>query len=307
MEIRDKTGRRNLIRFDWALKRLLRDKANFDVLEGFLTVLLGENITIRNIGESDSNKTYPDDKFNRVDILTENDRNEIFIIELQIDSQADYFHRMLYGASKAVTESLQEGDEYLHVRKVYHINIVYFGLGAGRDYVYHGRNEFYGIHHHDLLQLSENQQKIYRKTVAGDLFPEYYILRVNDFSDVAGDSLDEWIYYLKNSSIPDEFTAPGLSVAREKLNYNNLSDEEKRDYDHHRVQASHDRSVIATSRDEGIDQGLKMGEEKREKLEKELGEKDKVIEEKEKFLEEKDREIADLKRRLSDSRQRDAE
>jgi hypothetical protein len=26
----------NLIRFDWAVKKLLRDKANFDVLEGFL-------------------------------------------------------------------------------------------------------------------------------------------------------------------------------------------------------------------------------------------------------------------------------
>ena len=36
------------IRFDWAIKRLLRQKANFDVLEGFLTVFLGERIT--NIG-----------------------------------------------------------------------------------------------------------------------------------------------------------------------------------------------------------------------------------------------------------------
>ncbi|MDR2763456.1 MAG: Rpn family recombination-promoting nuclease/putative transposase, partial [Tannerella sp.] len=189
MDFESKPDKRNLIRFDWALKRLLRNKANFDVLEGFLTVLLGESIFIRNIGESDSNKTSPDDKFNRVDILTENDKNEIFIIELQIDSQTDYFYRMLYGASKAVTESLQEGDEYIRVRKVFHINILYFGLGQGMDYVYHGRNDFYGIHHHDLLQLSERQQNLYRKTVAGDLFPEYYILRVNDFDGVAKDSL----------------------------------------------------------------------------------------------------------------------
>ena len=34
------------IRFDWAIKRLLRNKANFGVLEGFLTVLLGEDIHI---------------------------------------------------------------------------------------------------------------------------------------------------------------------------------------------------------------------------------------------------------------------
>ena len=34
------------IRFDWAVKRLLRNKANFGVLEGFLTVLLGEPLQI---------------------------------------------------------------------------------------------------------------------------------------------------------------------------------------------------------------------------------------------------------------------
>ena len=35
----------NYIRFDWAMQRLLRNKANFSVLEGLLTTLLGENIT----------------------------------------------------------------------------------------------------------------------------------------------------------------------------------------------------------------------------------------------------------------------
>lgn len=34
------------IRFDWAIKRLLRQKANFGVLEGFLTVFLGEEVKI---------------------------------------------------------------------------------------------------------------------------------------------------------------------------------------------------------------------------------------------------------------------
>ena len=38
-----------LIRFDWAIKRLLRHKANFGILEGFLSVLLNEDITIRQI------------------------------------------------------------------------------------------------------------------------------------------------------------------------------------------------------------------------------------------------------------------
>jgi len=40
---------KKLIRFDWAMKTLLRDKANFDILEGFLGALLNDdNIKILN-------------------------------------------------------------------------------------------------------------------------------------------------------------------------------------------------------------------------------------------------------------------
>ena len=33
---------RKLITFDWAMKRLLRSKVNFEILEGFLVELLGD-------------------------------------------------------------------------------------------------------------------------------------------------------------------------------------------------------------------------------------------------------------------------
>ena len=56
----------NYIRFDWAMKRLLRDKANYAVLEGLLTTLLNEKITIKNLLESESNQEDQYDKLNRV-------------------------------------------------------------------------------------------------------------------------------------------------------------------------------------------------------------------------------------------------
>ena len=51
-----------IIRFDWAMKRLLRNKANFSVLEGLLTTLLGERIVIQKLLESESNQ---EDKFDK--------------------------------------------------------------------------------------------------------------------------------------------------------------------------------------------------------------------------------------------------
>ena len=61
---------RKLISFDWAIKRILRSKANFDILEGFLSELLFEDITILEILESESNQEQRDDKFNRLDRAT---------------------------------------------------------------------------------------------------------------------------------------------------------------------------------------------------------------------------------------------
>ena len=70
------------IRFDWVVKRLLRNKANFGVLEGFLTVLLGEPIRIVEILESEGNQQRENDKFNRVDIKARNSKDEIIIVEV---------------------------------------------------------------------------------------------------------------------------------------------------------------------------------------------------------------------------------
>ncbi|MCL1942390.1 MAG: Rpn family recombination-promoting nuclease/putative transposase [Candidatus Azobacteroides sp.] len=251
---------RSMVSFDWAMKRLLRNKANFEVLEGFLSELLSRKILIRHIAESESNKTDEDDKSNRVDILVEADGRELVIIELQYDSEADYFHRMLYGTSKAVAEHIRAGDPYSEVRKVYSVNIVYFDLGKGDDYVYHGITNFTGLHTHNELELTATQRRAYGKTAVGELYPEYYIIKVRGFNDVAENTLDEWIYYLKNNRIKDGFTAQGLDMARKILAFDNLSDEDKRRY----LRSIEERRIkdgeIHTALIEGEEAGLKKGE-----------------------------------------------
>ena len=74
--------RQQYIRFDWAMKRLLRNKADFGVLEGLLTTLLNEKITIRRLLESESNQDEEYDKYNRVDMLAEDSKGELILIEV---------------------------------------------------------------------------------------------------------------------------------------------------------------------------------------------------------------------------------
>jgi len=223
----------NWVRFDWAMKRLLRNKANFSILEGFLSELLRRDIKIIKLLESESNQDYADDKFNRVDILAEDETGEIFIIEVQNQSEIDYFHRMAYGTSKMITQFLDIGEHYQDIKKVYSVNIVYFDLGQGEDYVYHGTTDFYGIHKNDKLVLSKNQKIKFDKIEPRDIFPEYYVLKVNSFDNVAKDSLDEWIYYFKNSEIKESFRAKGMNKVKELLRYEKLTENEKISYDKH--------------------------------------------------------------------------
>jgi predicted transposase/invertase (TIGR01784 family) len=223
---------KKLIRFDWAIKRLLRDKANFVVLEGFLSELLFEDIKIKEILESESNQEIDKDKYNRVDILTQNTKNELVVIEIQNTYEIDYFHRMIYGASKALTENLTLGASYAEIKKVISINIVYFDLGQGKDYIYKGKTNFEGLHEKDVLQLSNKQKKTFEKQNVSDIFPEYYLIKVNQFNDVAKDTLDEWVYFLKNSEVKDEFKAKGLAEAKEVFDIMRLDKEQH--YAYHR-------------------------------------------------------------------------
>ena len=250
----------NYIRFDWAMKRLLRDKANFVVLEGFLSTLLREDIRICKFLESEGNQADPVDKFNRVDILAEDDKGELLIIEVQNNRELDYFHRMLYGVSKAVTDYIGLGDAYSKVRKVYSVNIVYFDLGQGKDYVYHGKTTFSGMHvPNEVLQLSIRQQEIFIGKEAGDIFPEYYVLRVNEFDKMALTPLDEWIRFLKTGEIEKTDTAKGLPEAREKLRIDALDEEDKKAYYRDMEAIRYQKSVISTGWIEGRAEGIAEG------------------------------------------------
>ena len=247
------------IRFDWAMRRLLRDKANFRVLEGFLTTLLGKTIKIQKLLESESNQEDEDDKQDRVDVLAEDDKGELYLIEVQNESELAYFQRMLFGTSKLVTEYINRGQNYDHIRKIYSVNIVYFNLGGGTDIVYHGKTEFRGIHNGEVLSLSPFQQQRFKVDAVSDLYPEYFILKVNDFNKWSKVPLEQWIYFLNTSEIPHDATAPGLAEARRKLQIDRMTPAERNAYYRHLDNVVILKDNISTARGEGRMEGRAEG------------------------------------------------
>ena len=243
------------IRFDWAVKRMLRDKANFAVLEGLVTVLIGEKVTIVELLESEGNQETSTDKFNRVDIKAKNSHGEIIIVEVQLTRRLYFLQRMLYGVSKTITEHIEIGQMYDKVKKVYSINILYFDLGQGSDYLYHGKTVFTGVHTGDQLRVNTREADEIKMTVPEDVFPEYYIVRVNEFNDVARTPIEEWLDYLKNNRIKDDTSTPGLKEARQRLLYMTMTDAERKAYDAHMDDIMVQNDVLDTAKMEGRAEG----------------------------------------------------
>ncbi len=267
MEQKDK-----YIRFDWAIKRLLRNKANFGVLEGLLTVLLNEPIHIVEILESEGNQQRENEKFNRVDIKAKNSQDEIIIVEVQNTREIYYLERILFGVAKAITEHIELGNLYSEVKKIYSISILYFDLGKGNDYLYHGQNTFVGVHTGDFLEVTTKEKDAIVHKLPSEIFPEYFLIRVNEFNKVAVTPLEEWIEYFKSGIIRPDTKAPGLEEARRKLVYYNMDKAEQLAYDEHVNALMIQNDVLSTAamegREEGRQEGRKEGREEGRKEEK---------------------------------------
>jgi predicted transposase/invertase (TIGR01784 family) len=234
------------IRFDWAAKKMLRDKKNFDILEGFLSELLKEDIKIEGLLESEGNQEEENDKFNRVDLYAENSKGEHIIIEIQNTRELDYLMRMLFGTSKAILDYMPIGAKYSSIRKVIAVSIVYFDLGQGDDYIYVGQTRFMGLHNHSELQLTPTQKKLFGKQHVHQTYPEYYLIRTPKFNDIINEPLDEWIYFFKNSEVLDSFKAKGMNEVREKLNLMKMTEAERKKYDKYIERLSDEASYADT-------------------------------------------------------------
>lgn len=266
---------RELISFDWAMKKLLRSKANFGILAGFLSELLFIDVTIVEVLESETNRETDDNKQNRVDIKVRDANDQLILIEIQYSREQDYLFRILFETSKCIAEHLDKGQSYDNVAKVISVSILYFDFCKGTDYIYHGTTHFIGMHNKSELQLNEAQKKLFSIGKVADIFPEHYIINIKNFDDVATDSLDEWIYFLKNEEIKDDFQAKGLLEAKETLDVLKLSKAEKAAYDQHQKQLRHDasnyKSTYILGRVEGKEEGIEIGKEEGIEIGKEEG------------------------------------
>ncbi|MDR3000134.1 MAG: Rpn family recombination-promoting nuclease/putative transposase [Fibromonadaceae bacterium] len=224
---------REIISFDYAMKDLLRQKANFVILEGFLTTLLNRKVKVMEILESEGNKEYSDDKVNRIDIKAKIDGSEIAIIEIQYADMIDFFGKMLFNVGRAIVEQIREGGKY-NVKKIYVISIAYFDLGATREYLFNAKMEgFKGINFGELIPFAQIDELAHPKSISKDIHPEYFLILPKKFDEKIRSQFDQWIYTLKKSVVKSDFDAPGIKEAGKRLDMLKMTDVERKSYLRH--------------------------------------------------------------------------
>jgi len=260
-------NQKKLIRFDWAMKTLLRDKANFDILEGFLSALLeDDNIKILNILESETNAEDENDKFNRVDLLVQDSEKRKIYIEIQNTRETDYLESLLYATSKIIVENQNLGENFKDVSKVISISILYFNLGIGNDYIYYGTTNFIGLNTGQELKvkkrvnISETLEPKY-KFVEKKIFPEYYLITVERYKNIVQKRIDEWIYVIKNNEIKEGSTSKNIDKLEKKLALMNMSDLDRKRYEKFLINTVRDQDVFDTAKEEALEVGREVGRE----------------------------------------------
>ena len=213
---------RTLISFDWALKSILRQKDNFDILEGFLSDLLKEKITIIDLLESESNKQYETDKSNRVDLRAKDSKGREIIIEVQHKPEADYMERIHYGAMEAALESISAGDSYANVKKVISVSIVYWKL-LEKKYLIKKTSKYL-----DLTNSMEGKEIFIKES--NDISAEYYFIQPEWFNDNIKSKIDEWVYFFKHSEVKGSVKATNMDKLQDKLDLVKMSEKERGEY-----------------------------------------------------------------------------
>ncbi|MEK9165920.1 MAG: PD-(D/E)XK nuclease family transposase, partial [Patescibacteria group bacterium] len=247
------------------MKYILRDKANFDVLEGFLSALLDDDkIKILNILESEGTPSDDTEKFNRVDLLVEDSKHRKIIIEIQNTHESDYLERLLFGTSKVIVENQNLGKNFRNISKVISISILYFNLGKGDDYLYYGTTEFKGINTGTPLIVQQKVETTEHFTpkyffTEKRIFPEYYLIKVEKYQNIVKRKIDEWIYAIKNQEVKPEFKSRNIDKAAKKLSELQMDRATRKRYEKFLINMAADRDVMETAKEKGREEGMKKG------------------------------------------------
>ncbi|MEM7055872.1 MAG: Rpn family recombination-promoting nuclease/putative transposase [Bacteroidota bacterium] len=247
-----------LISFDFAIKYLLRSKGDYDIVEGFISALLKAcgygSVKIKALLESESNKEQLELKQAIADMIVEDEQRNKYIVEIDRSYTSMFIHKACFNSSRLIVDSMSANDDYSTIKKIFHINLLYFPFGKMEKPLYHGQTIFREVDnaHPVDMHISDIGGRIFD---AHSIMPEYFVISIPLFNDVIREELDEWLYMMKHSEVREEFQSPYMKKVSERLMLLKLTPKELAAYRKYRSESLKERDRIVSAREEGIEEG----------------------------------------------------
>ena len=221
-----------LISFDYAIKYLLKNKANYDIVEGFISSLLKTEgygpVKIKALLDTESNKETRNLKKSIADLIIEDLNGQKYIVEVERAYTANFIHKACFNSCRLVVDSIDGGEDYSTIKKVFHISLLYFIPDNIKTPLSHGKTVFKTIETKETIDL-------HIASLGGQIFdlnilPEYFLITVPMFNNVIKQEIDEWLYVMKNSVTKENFKSLCMKKVKDRLSVLNMDPVEKDAY-----------------------------------------------------------------------------
>ena len=246
-----------LVSFDYAIKYLLKNKGDYEIIEGFISAVLKsqgyEAVKIVSLLETESNKEDELGKSSLADLVVEDGHNHKYIVEIERNYKESFIHKACFNTSRLIIDHLGEGVDYTKIVKVFHISLLYFPVGNGA--VHHGKTVITDIETHEPLSFHLENKATGQIYDAVDVMPEYFFISVPLFNDRLEKEIDEWLYVLKYDNIPENFSSPYMQKVANRLAILKMSPEERNGYFNYMKKIYDDRDALQAATNMGIFKG----------------------------------------------------
>ena len=254
-----------LISFDYAIKYLLKNKGDYEIVEGFISALLATKgykpVKINALLESESNKETESLKKSIADLVVQDDEGNKYIVEIERYFTPNFMHKACFNSSRLVVDSISGNQDYTTIKKVFHVSLLYFSTQEMNKPIYHGKTI--------LHEIDTTQPVDFRIANQGlvlfehrNIFPEYFFIFIPLFDEVIHQEIDEWLYMMKHSEVREDFKSPYMKKVAERLAVLKMNDAERMAYYNYLKEAVHSQDVLMSAEQKGRAEGLAEGMEK---------------------------------------------
>jgi predicted transposase/invertase (TIGR01784 family) len=243
-----------LIQFDYAIKYLLKNKSDYDIVEGFISaVLVSQGYTpvkIKALLDPESNRESDPLKHSIADVVVADEAGNKYIVEIDKSYTSQFLHKACFNTSRLIVDSLEEGQNYDNIKKVFHISLLYFSISQMKSALYHGKTIIWEVtHDHPIhIHLTDTSLQIFD---AYDVFPEYFIISVPLFDDIIKQEIDEWLYVMKHSRVREDFKSPYMKKVAKRLDVLTMSPAELKAYNEYINKSLKERDYLISAEEKG--------------------------------------------------------